>query len=52
LGTILPDTIEELNKLIALSSSIDCKAIVLCPNNDIDDKESPDDNFQRKLLYL
>jgi len=52
LGTILPDTIEELNKLIALSSSIDCKAIVLCPNNDIDDKRSPDEIFKETVASL
>ena len=52
LGTILPDTIEELKKLIALSSSIDCKAIVLCPNNDVDDKRSPDKIFKETVASL
>ena len=52
LETILPDTIEELNKLIALSSSIDCKAIVLCPNNDVNDKRNSGEIFKETVKAL
>jgi len=52
LGTILPDTIKELKKLIAFSSLINCKAIVLCPNNDVDDKRNPDDIFKETVASL
>jgi len=52
LGTILPDTMEELKKLIAFSSSIDCKAIVLCPNNDVEDNRNPNDIFKETVASL
>jgi len=52
LGTILPDTIEELKKLIDLSSSINCKAIVLCPNNDVEDNRNPNDIFKETVASL
>jgi len=38
LGAVLPKVLEELKQLIRLSVAIDCAAIVLVPNNDINDK--------------
>jgi len=52
LGAILPDTIKELKKLINLSQSIGCKAIVLCPNNDVDDKRSSEEIFKETVKAL
>ncbi len=52
LGAILPETIQELKKLINLSLSIGCKAIVLCPNNDIDDKRSLEEIFEETVKAL
>lgn len=52
LGAILPETIKELKKLINLSLSIGCKAIVLCPNNDVNDKRNPEDIFKETVKAL
>jgi len=35
------DRLEELKQMLELSSAIDCPAIVLCPNNEEDDKRPP-----------
>ena len=35
------DRIEELKQMLELSSSIDCSAVVLCPNNEKDDTRPP-----------
>jgi len=52
LGAILPETIKELKKLINLSLSIDCKAIVLCPNNDVNDKRGSEEIFKETVKAL
>ncbi|MDD5014993.1 MAG: TIM barrel protein [Atribacterota bacterium] len=52
LGAILPKVIEELKKLINLSLSIGCKAIVLCPNNDVNDKRSSEEIFKETVKAL
>jgi len=52
LAAILPETIEELKKLISLSLSIGCKAIVLCPNNDVNDKRNPEEIFKETVKAL
>jgi len=52
LGTILPETIKELKKLIDLSLSIGCKAIVLCPNNDVNDKRNSEKIFKETVKTL
>jgi len=52
LGAILPQTIKELKKLINLSISIGCKAIVLCPNNDVNDKRNPMEIFEETVKAL
>jgi 2-keto-myo-inositol isomerase len=52
LVAILPETIKELKKLINLSLSIGCKAIVLCPNNDVDDKRGSEKIFKETLKAL
>jgi 2-keto-myo-inositol isomerase len=38
LGAVLPKVLEQLKELIRLSVAIDCAAIILVPNNDINDK--------------
>jgi 2-keto-myo-inositol isomerase len=40
LGKVLPQVLDELKRLIRLAVAIDCAAIVLVPNNDINDKRS------------
>jgi len=52
LGAILPETIKELKKLINLSLSIGCKAIVLCPNNDVNDKRGSEEIFEETVKAL
>ena len=52
LGAILPQTIKELKKLINLSLSIGCKAIVLCPNNDVNDKRGSGEIFKETVKAL
>jgi 2-keto-myo-inositol isomerase len=52
LGAILPKTTEELKKLINLSQFIDCKAIVLCPNNDVNDKRGSEEIFKETIKAL
>ena len=52
LAAILPETIKELKKLINLSLSIGCKAIVLCPNNDINDKRGSEEIFKETVKAL
>jgi len=52
LAAILPQTIKELKKLINLSLSIGCKAIVLCPNNDVNDKRDPEEIFKETVNAL
>jgi len=42
LGAVLPEVLAQLKELIRLSVAIDCKAIVLVPNNDINDKRHSD----------
>ena len=52
LDAILAKTIEELKKLINLSLSIGCKAIVLCPNNDLNDKKGSEKIFKETVKAL
>ena len=52
LSAILPETIKELKKLINLSLSIGCKAIVLCPNNDVNDKRNSEEIFKETVKAL
>ena len=52
LSAILPETIMELKKLITLSLSIGCKAIVLCPNNDVNDKRGSEEIFEETVKAL
>ncbi len=52
LDAMLPETIKELKKLINLSVSIGCKAIVLCPNNDVNDKRNSEEIFKETLKAL
>ena len=52
LGAILPKTIEELKKITDLSQFIGCKAIVLCPNNDVNDKRDSEDIFKETVKAL
>ncbi len=52
LGEALPDALKELRKLIDLSVSIDCEAIVLVPNNDVNDKRAGDVIFDETVSAL
>ncbi len=52
LAAILPEAIKELKKLINLSLSIGCKAIVLCPNNDVNDKRNSEEIFKETVKAL
>lgn len=52
LAAILPEIIKELKKLINLSLSIGCKAIVLCPNNDVNDKRNSGEIFKETVKAL
>jgi len=52
LGAVLPDAIKELKELVNLSLSIGCKAIVLCPNNDLNDKRSSEEIFEETVKAL
>ena len=52
LGAVLPDVIKELKELINLSLFIGCKAIVLCPNNDVNDKRNSEDIFKETVKAL
>ena len=51
-GAILPETIKELKKLINLSLSIGCKAIVLCPENDVNNKRNSEEIFEETVKAL
>lgn len=52
LGEVLTHTIKELKGLIDLSLSIGCKAIVLCPNNDINDRRDSKEIFKETIEAL
>jgi len=52
LGEVLPGAIRELTGLIDLSLSIGCKAIVLCPNNDVNDRRNPGEIFKETVEAL
>ena len=52
LAAVLPETIKELKKLINLLLSIGCKAIVLCPNNDVNDKRNQEEIFKETVKSL
>jgi 2-keto-myo-inositol isomerase len=52
LAAILPETIKELKKLINLSLSIGCNAIILCPNNDVNDKRNSEEIFKETVKTL
>jgi 2-keto-myo-inositol isomerase len=52
LGAVLPDALEELKGLIDLAASIDCKAVVLVPNNDTDDIRDSEVIMQETVAAL
>ncbi len=52
LGAVLSDALEELSELIGLSISINCEAIVLVPNNDVNDKRGADTIFKETVTAL
>lgn len=52
LGAVLPQAIRELKELINLSLSIGCKAIVLCPNNDSNDRRDSKEIFKETVEAL
>jgi 2-keto-myo-inositol isomerase len=52
LGAVLPAALEELKELIKLAVAIDCAAIVLVPNNDVDDDRKPEVIMQETVTAL
>lgn len=52
LGVVLQQAIKELKELINLSLSIGCKAIVLCPNNDVNDRRNSKEIFKETVGAL
>jgi len=52
LGEVLPGAIRELKGLIDLSLSIGCKAIVLCPNNDVNVRRDSKEIFKETVEAL
>jgi len=52
LGEVLPGAIRELKELIDLSLSIGCKAIVLCPNNNVNDRRNSKEIFKETVEAL
>jgi len=52
LPTSFTKNIEELKKLINISTAIGCTAIVLCPNNDINDKRNSQQIFKDTIIAL
>jgi 2-keto-myo-inositol isomerase len=52
LGEVLQQAIKELKKLISLSLSIGCKAIVLCPNNEVNDRRNSKEIFEETVRAL
>jgi len=52
LGVVLQQAIKELKELISLSLSIGCKAIVLCPNNEVNDRRNSKEIFKETVGAL
>jgi 2-keto-myo-inositol isomerase len=52
LGEVLQKAIKELKELINLSFSIGCKAIVLCPNNEVNDRRNSKEIFKETVRAL
>ena len=52
LGAVLPMVLQELKELIRLAVAIDCGAIVLVPNNDINDKRLPEVMMKETVAAL
>lgn len=52
LGAVFSGVLEELRELIDLSVSIDCGAIVLVPNNDVNDNRGTEVTFKETVTAL
>lgn len=52
LGAVLPEILAELKELMRLSVAIDCEAIVLVPNNDVNDKRDSGGVMQETVTAL
>ena len=52
MGAALPDVLKELKELIGLSVSIGCEAIVLVPNNDVNDKRTAEIIYKETVAAL
>ena len=52
LGVVLQQAIKALKELISLSLSIGCKAIVLCPNNEVNDRRNSKEIFKETVGAL
>lgn len=52
LGTVLDDVYSDVQELIRRAGAIDCKAIVLCPDNDPDDGRTSDRCYRDTVAAL
>ena len=52
LGAVLPEALAELKELIKLAVAIDCTAIVLVPNNEVDDDRQSETIMQETVTAL
>ena len=47
-----PELMSELKELLALAQGLDCRAVVLCPNNDTADRRDPKTAYQETVESL
>jgi len=52
LGAVLAEVSEELKELAELARAIGCAAIVLCPNNDLQDKRDEQQKYRETVAAL
>ncbi len=52
LGVGLNTVYEELKEMLKTASAIGCSAVVLCPNNDVEDKRTPEQFYSETVTAL
>jgi len=52
LASVRKTALKDLNALLSLSAEIDCKAIILCPNNDVADARAPEVRYSETVDAL
>ncbi len=52
LGAVLDKVYEEVGKMIKTASAIGCSAVVLCPNNDVEDKRTQEQFYRDTVVAL